>query len=189
MRPAAEVGEVALGIERDRSFGLPRELDLVRLALALEPCDRVLARELLPRPGAALGDLATHLFLDRLEVGLGDRLRELEVVVEAVRDRRPDRDLHAGMEAKHGLRQQMSCRMAQNRERVGVGRIARRQDLDALAVGKREPQVACLAVDAEEHGLLRQLRADRARGVEAGRAIGKFELRVVWEQDLHRGGG
>ena len=37
MRAAAEIGEVALRVERDRALGGADELDLVRLALGLEP--------------------------------------------------------------------------------------------------------------------------------------------------------
>ena len=185
MRPATEVGEVPLRVERDLALRLARELDLVWLLFALEACDRLLARELLARPRTALRDLPAHLLLDRFEVGLRDRLRELEVVVEAVGDRRPDRDLHSGMEAQHRLREQMGSRVAEHRERVGVRRVARRQNLDALAVGEREPQVARLTVDAEQDRLLGELRADRARCVEPGRAVGHLELGRIREDELH----
>ncbi len=43
MRPAAEVGEVALRVERDVALGRVDELDLVRLTLRVEPL-RVLRR-------------------------------------------------------------------------------------------------------------------------------------------------
>src|SRR5207342_78657 len=84
--PAAEVGEVALRVERDRSLGRVHEVDLVRLALALEARARLVARELRARPLAPVGELASYLLLDPLEVGLVDRLGKLEVVVEAVLD-------------------------------------------------------------------------------------------------------
>ena len=67
--------------------------------------------------------------------------------------------------------------MAQDVERVRVGGVARGQDLDLLPVGERQPQVLHGAVRAQKHGLLGQLRADRAGGIEAGRAVGKFQLR------------
>ena len=66
--------------------------------------------------------------------------------------------------------------MAQHGERVGILLVARGQDLDRLAVVQRQAQVLHVSVRAHEDGLLGQLRADRARGVEAGRAVGKFEL-------------
>ena len=110
-----------------------------------------------------------------------DRLGELEVVVEAVLDRRADRDLHAGVEPPHRLGEQVRGRVAEDVERVGVGLVARGQDLDRLAVGERRAQVAHAPVRADEHRLLGELRPDRARGVEPGRAVGKFKLRAVGE--------
>ena len=47
MRPAAEVGEVALRVERDVALGGVDELDLVVLALGLEALPRLVARDLL----------------------------------------------------------------------------------------------------------------------------------------------
>ena len=189
MRAAAQVGEVALRVERDRPVGRVDELDLVGLALRLETGAGVVARDLLARPLAALGELAPDLLLDPLEVLLADRLGELEVVVEAVLDRRPDRDLHARVEAPHGLRQQVRRRVAEDGERVRIVRVARRQDLDLLAVPQRQPQVLHGAVRTHEHRLLGELRPDRARGVEARRALGQLELGPVGQDDLHGRGG
>src|SRR5882672_6478511 len=103
MRPAAQVGEVALGIERDVALRGVDELDLVRLALLLEARLRLVAGDLLARPLAPFLQLAGELRLDLLEIVLPDRLGEVEVVVEAVLDRRPDRDLHARVEPADGF--------------------------------------------------------------------------------------
>ena len=130
--------------------------------------------------------IRSHLGLDPLEVGLDDRLREVEVVVEAVLDRRADRDLHARIEPPDGLGQQVRARVAQHVEGIGVVDVARGQELDRLPVVKRRPHVLRRAVRAHEHGLLGELRADRARGVEAGRAVRELELLAVGENDLHR---
>ena len=184
--PAAEVGEVALRIERDGALGGIDELDLVRLALGLEPRAGLVGRDLLALPRATLGELTVHLGLDRLEVGVVDRGREVEVVVEAVLDRRPDRHLDAGIEPTHGLGEQMRRGVAENGERVGILRVARRQDLEPGAVRERQPQVLRHPVGLDEHGLLGELRPDRAGGVEPARAVGKLELGGVGEDDLHR---
>jgi hypothetical protein len=120
---------------------------------------------------------------------LADRFRKVEVVVEAVLDRRADRDLHAGIEPPHRFGEQVRRRVTQDVQRVGVVLVARREDLNLLAVAQRQAQVLHVAVRADEHGLLRELRTDRARGVEAGRAVGKFELRVVGQDDVHGGQG
>src|SRR5437764_2040231 len=84
MRPPAEVGEVALRVEGDVAVGGIDELDLVGLVLGLEAAPRLLARYLLAIPLAPLGDLPQQLGLDPLEIGVRDRLREVEGVVEAV---------------------------------------------------------------------------------------------------------
>ena len=103
MRAAAEIGEVALRVQRDVPFRTVDELDLVRLVFGLEARPGLLPRDLLARPRPPLPQLLADLGLDPLEVGLVDRLGELEVVVEAVLDRRPDRELHARVQAPHRL--------------------------------------------------------------------------------------
>jgi hypothetical protein len=107
---------------------------------------RLVRGQLLAAPFAALVELAPELLLDPLEPLLADRLRELEVVVEAVLDRRPDRDLHARVEAPDRFREQVRGRMAEDEEGVGVLRVARRQDLDPLPVLERQAEVLDVAV-------------------------------------------
>ncbi len=70
------------------------------------------------------------------------------------------------------LGEDVGRRVTQHVERVGIRRVAGGQELDPLAVGERQPQVLHRAVRAHEHGLLGELRADRARGVEPRRAVG-----------------
>ena len=176
MRAAAEVGEIPLRVQRDVALGGVDELDLVRLALGGEARLRIVPRDLLAAPLAPLFDLAPDFVLDRRQIALGDRLGELEVVVEAVLDRRPDRDLHARVEPPYRLREQVGRGMAQHVERIWVARVARGQEVDLLAVSERQAQVLHRAVGAHEHGLLGELRADRARGIEPRCTVGKFEL-------------
>ena len=54
VRPAAEVGEVALGVERDVALGGVDELDLVRLVLLEEALARLGAGDLLAAPSSGL---------------------------------------------------------------------------------------------------------------------------------------
>src|SRR2546421_12678658 len=103
MRPAAEVGEVSLRVEGDRTLGCVDELDLVRLLLLDEARAGFVRRDLLALPLPTLCELPADLLFDAREIGFGDRLRKLEVVVEAVLDRRAHRDLHARVEKWHGL--------------------------------------------------------------------------------------
>src|SRR4029453_18672669 len=119
-----------LGVEGDRAVRGVDELDLVVLALLGEEALGLLGRDLAALPGATLGELPANLLLDPLERVLADRLRKLEVVVEAVLDRRPDRDLRARVEAANRLREQVRRRVAQDVERVRVVRVTRGQDLD-----------------------------------------------------------
>ena len=135
--------------------------------------------DLAPLPAAAFLQLAPDLVLDLLQVGFGDRLREVEVVVEAVLDRRADRDLDARVEPAHRLGQQVRGGMAQDVERVRVGGVAHGEDLDVCALDQRRAQVLHLAVGPDQDRLLGELRPDRTRGVEPGRAVGKFELGIV----------
>ena len=91
-----------------------------------------------------------------------------------------------------GLWGSLTCRcsrVAQHPERVCVVTVARGEDLDPRPVGERQPQVLGLAVDSDEHRLLGQLGPDRARGVEAGGAVRKFEFRRIGENDLHERSG
>ena len=108
-----------------------------------------------------------------------DRLRELEVVVEAVLDRRADGDLHARVEPPHRLGQQVRRGVAKDVQRIRVVTVPRREDLDLPTVGERQPQVLDVAVRAHEHRLLGELGADGARGVEPRSAFRELELRLV----------
>ena len=189
VRAAAEIGEPSLRIERDLALGGVDELHLVGLVLLEEALLRLGRGDLLALPRAALLELAQDLGLDPLEVLLADRLRELEVVVEAVLDRRPDRNLHARVEPAHRLGEQVRGRVAQHRERVRVVGVPRRQDLDRLPVRERQAEVLDRPVLADQHRLLGELRADCARGVEPGRTVGKFQFARIGKNDLHERSG
>ena len=184
VRAAAEVDEAVLLVERDLLALGQRlgDLDLVRLALRREARHGVLARrhDALVGVRAALEDRA-HLVLDAREIGLAGRLGEVEVVVEAVLDRGADRDLGAGPEVLHGLGHQVRGGVAQHRQGLVV---ADAQDAQVRVVGERQAEVAQLAVDLDGGGGVGQPRADRARGVEAARAVGEIELVAVGKDRL-----
>ena len=65
--------------------------------------------------------------------------------------------------------------------------VADAQDAQVRAVGQRQAQVAQLAVDLDRGRRVGQARADRARGVEAARAVGEVELVAVGEDRLVTG--
>jgi len=63
--------------------------------------------------------------------------------------------------------------------------IGPRQDLDRLTVLERKSQVLHLPVRTDEHRLLGELRTDRPSRVQARCTLGKFEFRIVGQNDLH----
>ena len=86
------------------------------------------------------------------------RLGQIEVVVEAVGDRRADRVPRAGVEVADGLREHVRGRVPQHVQTV-VG--LRRDRLDQRVGARDERQVAQLAVDARRDRALGQRGADR----------------------------
>ena len=72
---------------------------------------------------------------------------DVEVVVEAVGDRRADAELGRRVDLLHGLRQHVRGRVAQHGQAVG---LVDGHGLDDGAVGQRQVQVAQLAVDADD---------------------------------------
>ena len=144
VRAAAEVGEVALRVERDRAVGVLRELDLVRLTLGLEAGDRVLARELLARPArgpprsrGASPPRSPRGRSPRSARGTRSRSRSRPRSAARSRSSRPGGG--AGPPRRAGARSSGGGQRARPGRRV-----ARRQELDPLAVGEREAQVAGL---------------------------------------------
>jgi hypothetical protein len=191
VRPAAQVGEGAVGVERDAvdAFVLDQvvdQLDLVVLSLAAEALKRLLDGDVLAREGLVGGDVLAHLGLDRLEVGVGDAhaVGELEVVVEAVLDRRPDRDLDARIEVHDRGGEDVRGVVADEVERVLSAAIG--DDLQRLVGLQGQREVAQLAVLLDRQGGAREPGADRSGGVGAAGALGKLERRAVREGDLHR---
>jgi len=143
------------------------------------------SREISSRVHSRPSELAPNLLLDPLEIRFADRLGELEVVVEAVLDRRADRDLHSGMEAADRLGEEVRGRVTEDVERIRVVVVARGQDLERRAVREREAEISGLAVHTREHRLLGELRPDRAGGIERARPVGKLERAPVGELHVH----
>ncbi len=144
VRAQAEVREGAVAIKRDRLDALIAnevldQLDLVRLVLGGEPLERLFGRHVGALELLVGRDVARHRLLDlRQVVDRGPEVvRELEVVVEAVLDRRSDRDLRPGPELDHRGRQDVRGVVADQRERLGV---AIGQDRDLGSVREAPPR-------------------------------------------------
>ncbi len=215
MGSAAEVDEFSLGVDadgRDGLAGLLRrrdevfdELDLERL---VEPGRQVVGRaagcagpedgqrlvdwDLEASDRFVLGDNLGHLLLDARQVRVRDRLRQEEVVVEAVLDGRPDGVLGARPEAQDRLGERVAGRVADDVEAFGAGR---RDDGDLVALvewGVQIDEAAFIisrALDAvarnpgRDRGL-RQSRPDRQRGVKRSGAVDEFERGAVGKDDV-----
>ena len=113
MRARAEIREVTLFIERDRF--LFRQVfdqhDLVVLAFILEILERFIARQhLLHQRDIFLRDLR-HLLLDRCEILLAENMIRVQIIVEAIIDRRSDSKLHAREQMLDRLCHHMGRRM------------------------------------------------------------------------------
>ena len=105
MRAGAEVNEFALTVERDDGIlrQVVDELDLVRLIALLHELQRFGARELKAlETQLFLADLA-HLGLELFEHLGRERLRAVKIIIETVLDGRADGQLHLGVQALHGL--------------------------------------------------------------------------------------
>jgi len=190
VRPAAQVGERTVAVKGDGLDAIvPHEvldqLDLVVLALGPEALDRLRRRQLAALERLVGLDVLAHPRLDALEVVLGelDPVRELEVVVKAVLDRRPDRDLHPRVELHHRRGEHVRRVVADEPEGVGV---LRGDDLEGTLL-ERRVEVAQIAVLSHAERGARQTLADRPRGVGAGGAVGELERGAVGKRDLHRG--
>ena len=124
VRPAAQVDEVTVAVERDG--GARRDpfddLDLVALARGAEHLDGLVAVDLLALELEVGLDVLGHLGLDRGEVLLGEGTRHVEVVVEAVLDGGTDRDLGLGEEAFYGRGHDVRGAVVQRLERRVLAR-------------------------------------------------------------------
>ncbi len=162
---AADLDARALGVV-GRAALEPDELQLVRLVRELRP--RLVLGHDPATEGLALLDDPGHRLVERLEVLRRERRLDVEVVVEAVRDRRADAQLRVRVHLLDRLGQHVRGRVPQHREPV------RRVDghaLDHVAVRDRRVEVLEDAVDADHDDVatsgeqVRPRRARRHRGL------------------------
>ena len=108
VRAAAEVGEIAVGIERNGAVfeGLD-QFDLVGVALLGELFERFGLGNLAADERLFLTGQLHHLGFDSRKVGFGDRHGRVDVVVETVLDGRADAELDAGVERFERFGQQV----------------------------------------------------------------------------------
>ena len=146
VRPLAEVDERAVLVDRHRrhrrAVGLRlrgevvEDLDLERLVALGEEGPALVRRQLAADERVVGGDALRHPRLDRGEVVGLERPVELEVVVEAVLDGRPDAELGPGEEVEDGLGHDVGGRVAHRVERVAGAGVE--QLLGRAALGRGE---------------------------------------------------
>src|SRR5581483_3401255 len=134
VRPATQILEVVLPVERDLTAGnasciralhelvagtVPRargqlfdQLDLIRLVALAEERLRLLGVELAPLEWELRRDDLAHALLDCCQIFRLQWPRQLEVVVEAIFDGRADPQPCAGEALQDGLRHHVRCRVA-----------------------------------------------------------------------------
>ncbi len=174
---AAQVHELAVAVQgHPHAFGelrLVHRLDDLPLErLVGEDAQRLLFGDHLPIEGLIGGHDLGHPCLDRLQVLGGESPADVEVVVEAVLDGRPDGIASTREQGEHRLRHDVGGRVAQDvAARVAVGS----DHLHGSAVGQRGRQVAQLPIDLDGHRRLGQARSDGAGRVAACGPIGEVQ--------------
>jgi hypothetical protein len=157
MGPAAQVAERPVLVEADHGRRLPgcpglrrevvEDLDLEALALALDGGAGVVELDLLADERVVGRHAGPHPVLDRREVVGRQPPRQVEVVIEAVGDGRPDPELGAGKEVEDGLGHHVGRRVAHRVELVVRTGVEQLVDGPALRCGK-ELVVADLGLGA-----------------------------------------
>ena len=128
VRPGAEIDEVAVAIERDL-FVVWNVLDDIELEFAgfgslaergepafLSKLQRFIARNFNPLEGMVRLDLLFHLRLDFLEILGRDAVRQIDVVIKTVFDRRPGGELRFRPDFQDRRRKDMRSRMTKTFE-------------------------------------------------------------------------
>ncbi len=187
VRPAAQIDEgvgVAVGAHHgaggvDLVGTDPDGLDdLLLEGLVGEDLEPLLQRVLVADERLVLLDDESHLGLNAVQVVVAEvgPVRQLEVVVEAVLDHRPDGVLRPGPEPADGLGHDVRGRVAQHLA-AGVG--VRGDDGDLRAVGQRQLQIHLAAVDGHEDGRLGQAGTDGLGELHARRALSQLPRRAI----------
>ena len=212
MRAAAEVGEGAVGVQRDCLQPLPAPADSRRARdrRSAPPCSparsqearaRVGDREVLALEALRRLDVRAHPLFDRREVGLGDARPRRET---RSRSRSPARSPARSRSSRPGRAPSRRAR-ARARRRGGSAAAAPRPRERAVRIAIRRRRAAAVrgraprgrspslrprhpAADLHRQRRARQAGADRGGRIGAGGAVGKLQSVAVGEcdRDAHR---
>ena len=188
VRSAAEVGERAVGVRRDYFVGALEVLQTFKLERVIgEKAPRIVQRDLGPDERPFLLDDLVHLLFERLEVFGRERLRDVEVVIEAVLDRGAEPDFRVGAQPAHRGREDVRARVAQHVERA---RVFLRDDDGFPVLAERRGEILHFAVDRDGDAVTKEALADRTDHLVRWRAEGDGTGRPVGEnQRNHSGAG
>ena len=157
MGACAEVGELALRIEGDHLVlgQILNQLHLIVLTLLTEECNRLCTGNLAADKRQVLLDDLLHFLFDITKIGIRQLVLHVEIVVEAVLDRRSDRELHMALriQALHRLRHDVRRRMAQS---MAAALIVKGQHAQRSILRDRRRQIDNLAVEARRECFFRQ---------------------------------
>ena len=146
MRAAAEVGEAAVLVERDRVAGLGElldEVDLHEVALRGVLGEPLVARLFHAHEGLVARDDLGHARLDCGEVGFGERGLAVDIVEEAVVGGGAVAELGLGKEFEDRGRHHMRGGVAQHLQRGLVGLLQQPQLHVFVAAAPRGPPGEC----------------------------------------------
>ena len=162
MRPATQIDEVALPIQRDVLLGRDTvdNLGFVFFTHLSKEFDRFVSL-----PDFTLNRLVTvddlpHSFFNGFEVGVGERFRPREIVIKSVFDGRPDGYLRVRPQFLDGFGKYVRRIVAQQ-FKPGI-RITS-NNLDLCILVDRAGQIPFVAVDTHSDGHARQTGTDRCR--------------------------
>ena len=157
MGTCTEVGELALRIEGDHLVlrQILNQLHLIVLTLLTEECNRLCTGNLAADKRQILLDDLLHFLFDITKIGIRQLVLHVEIVVEAVLDRRSDRELHVALriQALHRLRHDVRRRMAQS---MAAALIVKGQHAQRSILRDRRRQIDNLAVEARRKCFFRQ---------------------------------
>ena len=183
VRTAAEVGERAIGVERNCTvLQCLDQLHFVLVAL-LGECAQSLSLSYFGAYDSLLGaSQLGHLLLDTWQVALGDGHGAINVVVETVLDCGTDTELNAGVECLQSLCQQVRRGVP---ECVLTLIIVPFEQFDVAVIIDRQVQVANLAINLSSQHLLCQTLADALGDLHRRSPFGILTNAAVGESDFH----
>ena len=184
MRPAAEVHErVRVPVRGDdalsRALGRVDALDdLALVGLIGEDRQTLLDRVLFAHEGLVLGHHLAHARLDATQVLFAEMgaTGQLEVVVEAVLDRRSDGETGAGPQLQHGLGHHVRGGVT---EHGAPGSGVLRHDRDPRSFGQWGAQIHLPSVERRRYRGPGQTGSDALGQVGGGRPTRQRPLRAV----------